>query len=65
MYNVVLTFRDAYLEYVLNYPIAAYQIDNKMVNSSQFEAFIDVSFQPPLLFGLDWDFLISFFAVSS
>ena len=53
MYDVVLTFRDAYLEYVPNYPIAAYQINNEMANSPLFKAFIDVSFRLPLLFGLN------------
>ncbi|KAF9785479.1 CNH domain-containing protein [Thelephora terrestris] len=41
MYDAVLTFRDAYLEYVPNYPIAAYRIDDEMANNPQFKAFVD------------------------
>jgi len=43
MYDAVLNFRDAYLEYIPNYPIAAYRIDDEMENNPQFKAFVDVS----------------------
>lgn len=43
MYDAVLNFRDAYLEYVPNYPIAAYRIDDEMANNPLFKDFVDVS----------------------
>ena len=43
MYDAVLNFRDAYLEYIPNYPIAAYRIDDEMENNPQFKAFVEVS----------------------
>ena len=46
MYDAVLNFRDAYLEYIPNYPIAAYRIDDEMENNPQFKAFVDVSLLP-------------------
>jgi hypothetical protein len=42
MYDAVLNFRDAYLDYIPNYPIAAYRIDDEMNNNPQFKAFVDV-----------------------
>jgi hypothetical protein len=56
MYDVLLNSRDAYLEYVPNYPIAAYRIDDEMANNPQFKDFVDVSYHPPrglLPFGFD------------
>ena len=44
MYDAVLNFRDAYLEYIPNYPIAAYRIDDEMANNPQFKAFVEVRF---------------------
>jgi hypothetical protein len=52
MYDAVLNFRDAYLDYIPNYPIAAYRIDDEMANNSQFKDFVEacVSFlSVPLL----------------
>jgi hypothetical protein len=46
MYDAVLGFRDAYLEYIPNYPIAAYRIDDEMANNPQFKTFVEV--RPPL-----------------
>jgi hypothetical protein len=45
MYDAVLTSRDAYSEYVPNYPITAYRIDDEMANNPQFKAFVDVTLQ--------------------
>jgi|ERR1700722_4583044 len=42
MFDAVLNFRDAYLEYVPNYPIAAYRIDSELANNPAFKAFHDV-----------------------
>jgi hypothetical protein len=38
-----LNFRGAYLEYVPNYPVAAYRIDDEMANNPQFKDFVEVS----------------------
>jgi hypothetical protein len=46
MYDAVLNFRDAYLEYIPNYPIAAYRIDDEMATNPQFQAFVEVSLPP-------------------
>ena len=44
MYDAVLNFRDAYLEYIPNYPIAAYRIDDEMENNPAFKAFVEASY---------------------
>ena len=44
--DAALNFRDAYLEYIPNYPIAAYRIDSERANNPDFKAFIDVSCLP-------------------
>ncbi|RDX54148.1 Dbl-like domain-containing protein [Lentinus brumalis] len=41
IYDAVLNFREAYMEYIPNYPIAAYRIDDEMANNPQFKAFVD------------------------
>jgi len=43
MYDAVLNFGDAYLEYISNLPIAAYRIDDETENNPQFKDFVDVS----------------------
>jgi RHO1 GDP-GTP exchange protein 1/2 len=43
-YDAVLNFRDAYLEYIPNYPIAEYRIGDEMANNPQFKAFVEVRF---------------------
>jgi len=42
MFDAALNFRDAYLEYIPNYPIAAYRIDNEIENNTAFKAFVEV-----------------------
>ena len=42
MYDAVLNFREAYVEYIPNYPIAAYRIDDEMANNPPFKAFVEV-----------------------
>lgn len=41
--DAALNFREAYLEYIPNYPIAAYRIGEEMENSPAFKAFVEVS----------------------
>ena len=47
IYDAVLNFREAYMEYIPNYPIAAYRIDDEMANNPQFKAFVDVGLPFP------------------
>lgn len=42
MFDAALNFRDAYMEYIPNYPIAAYRIDDEMANNIDFKTFVDV-----------------------
>jgi len=43
IFDAALNFRDAYMEYIPNYPIAAYRIDDEMANNLAFKTFVDVS----------------------
>ena len=43
IYDAVLNFRDAYMEYIPNYPIAAYRIDDEMATNPAFKEFVEVS----------------------
>ena len=36
-------FQEAYMEYIPNYPIAAYRIDEEMATNPAFKAFVNVS----------------------
>ena len=45
VYDAVLNFREAYMEYIPNYPIAAYRIDDEMENNPAFKTFVEVSSQ--------------------
>src|SRR5687767_14084050 len=42
MMDAALNFREAYMEYIPNYPIAAYYIDHEMENNPAFKAFVEV-----------------------
>lgn len=42
LYDAALNWREAYMEYIPNYPIAAYKIDNEMANNLPFKTFVDV-----------------------
>ena len=60
IYDAVLNFREAYMEYIPNYPIAAYRIDDEMQTNIQFKQFVDVSVADHcLLISLPHDFLYS------
>ena len=41
--DAALHFREAYMEYIPNYPIAAYRIDEETANNPAFKAFVTVS----------------------
>jgi hypothetical protein len=42
MMDAALNFREAYMEYIPNYPIAAYRIDEEIANNPDFKAFVNV-----------------------
>jgi hypothetical protein len=42
VFNAALNFREAYMEYVPNYPIAAYRVDDEMANNIDFKMFVEV-----------------------
>ncbi|KAL4062545.1 CNH domain-containing protein [Scleroderma citrinum] len=45
--DAALNFRDAYMEYIPNYPIAAYRIDDEMANNQEFKLFVDKCVRNP------------------
>ncbi|KAF4610695.1 hypothetical protein D9613_007108 [Agrocybe pediades] len=45
--DAALNFREAYLEYIPNYPIAAYRIDDEMANNPMFKQFVEHSIRHP------------------
>jgi hypothetical protein len=47
MFDAALNFRDVYMEYIPNYPIAAYRIDDEMANNLDFKNFVEVCVQFP------------------
>lgn len=42
VFDAALSFREAYMEYIPNYPIAAYRIDDEIANNFEFKTFVDV-----------------------
>jgi len=50
MFDAALNFRDAYMEYVPNYPIAAYRVDDEMANNIEFKMFVEVRIVRSLAF---------------
>ncbi len=52
MFDAALHFRDAYMEYIPNYPIAAYRIDNEMAMNPAFKEFVEVGIPCFVLLGL-------------
>jgi hypothetical protein len=42
LFDAALNFRDSYMEYVPNYPIAAYRIDDEMATNDKFKVFCEV-----------------------
>ncbi|KAF5386380.1 hypothetical protein D9757_006718 [Collybiopsis confluens] len=41
VFDAALNFREAYMEYIPNYPIAAYRIDDEMANNPAFKTFVE------------------------
>jgi hypothetical protein len=42
IFDAALNWRDAYMEYIPHYPIAAYRIDDEMANNLSFKSFVEV-----------------------
>ena len=42
VFDAALNWREAYMEYIPNYPIAAYRIDDEIANNPAFQTFVDV-----------------------
>ncbi|KAI0079115.1 hypothetical protein K474DRAFT_1659617 [Panus rudis PR-1116 ss-1] len=53
VYDAVLNFREAYMEYIPNYPIAAYRIDDEMANNPAFKSFVESCTRHPDAHRLD------------
>ncbi|THH28375.1 hypothetical protein EUX98_g5825 [Antrodiella citrinella] len=53
VYDAVLNFREAYMEYIPNYPIAAYRIDEEMANNVAFKDFVESCTRHPDAHRLD------------
>ncbi|KAH7922215.1 Dbl homology domain-containing protein [Leucogyrophana mollusca] len=53
MLDAALNFRDAYMDYIPNYPIAAYRIDDEMANNADFKIFVDQCVRHPDAHRLD------------
>jgi hypothetical protein len=43
VYDAALNWREAYMEYVPHFPIAAYKIDEELANNPAFKSFVEVS----------------------
>ena len=43
VFDAALNFREAYLEYIPNYPIASYRIDDELARNALFKDFVNVS----------------------
>ncbi|OCH96297.1 Dbl domain-containing protein [Obba rivulosa] len=53
VYDAVLNFREAYMEYIPNYPIAAYRIDDEMATNAAFKEFVEKCTRHPDAHRLD------------
>ncbi|KAJ7493246.1 signal transducer [Mycena galericulata] len=53
MFDAALNFRDVYMEYIPNYPIAAYRIDDEMNNNPDFKNFVEQCVRHPDAHRLD------------
>jgi len=45
MFDAALNWREAYMEYIPNYPMASYRIDEEKANNLAFKTFHDVRFK--------------------
>lgn len=53
IFDAALNFREAYMEYIPNYPIAAYKIDEAMASNPRFKTFVEQAIRHPDAYKLD------------
>ncbi|KAF9466185.1 CNH domain-containing protein [Collybia nuda] len=53
IFDAALNFREAYMEYIPNYPIAAYRLDHEMENNPAFRSFSENTMRHPDTHQLD------------
>ncbi|KAF9038574.1 CNH domain-containing protein [Panaeolus papilionaceus] len=53
VFDAVLNFREAYMEYIPNYPIAAYRIDDEIATNEEFRKFVNNAIRHPDAHRLD------------
>ncbi|TFK21787.1 signal transducer [Coprinopsis marcescibilis] len=53
IFDAALNFREAYMEYIPNYPIAAYRIDDEMEHNPRFREFVEEAVRHPDAHKLD------------
>lgn len=53
LFDAALNFREAYMKYIPNYPIAAYRIDDEMANNAAFKSFVEAAVRHPDAHRLD------------
>src|SRR5712671_7217608 len=46
VFDAALNWREAYMEYITNYPIAEYRIVDEMANNPTFKDFVEVRLRP-------------------
>lgn len=44
IFDAALNWRDAYMDFIPHYPIAAYRIDEELANNPAFKVFVEVKF---------------------
>lgn len=59
LFDAALNFREAYMEYIPNYPIAEYRIDDEVTRNTLFKHFIDQCLKYPDARRLDLKFFIN------
>ncbi|KAL0567587.1 Rho guanine nucleotide exchange factor [Marasmius crinis-equi] len=59
MFDAALNFREAYMEYIPNYPIAAYRIDDELASNPGFKQFMENSAKNPDAHRLDMKNMIN------
>lgn len=47
IFDAALNWRDAYMDFIPHYPIAAYRIDEELANNPAFKTFVEVSGDVP------------------
>ncbi|KAJ3511512.1 hypothetical protein NMY22_g15624 [Coprinellus aureogranulatus] len=53
IFDAALNFREAYMEYIPNYPIAAYRIDEEMATNPAFKTFVENAIRHPAAYKHD------------